>query len=122
MCPFVVAIVIAIAAGSAAGLVQGWCVSRLRLPSLVVTLAGLIGLRGLARVLVEDRSYGGFPSWFNRLGQDDLLGPLPFAVLLFLVGIVVAGVVLARTALGRRVYVMGDNADVGRYSGSTSAA
>ncbi len=59
--PFGVAILIAVAAGSAAGLVQGWCVSRLGLPSLVVTLAGLIGLRGLARVFVEDRSYGGFP-------------------------------------------------------------
>ena len=37
-------------------------------------------------------------------------------MLLFLVGIVVGGVVLARTALGRRVYVVGDNADVARYS------
>ncbi len=36
--------------------------------------------------------------------------------MLFLVGIVVGGVVLARTALGRRVYVIGDNADVARYS------
>ena len=59
--PFGVAILIALAAGAAAGVVQGWCVSRLGLPSLVVTLAGLIGLRGLARVFVEDRSYGGFP-------------------------------------------------------------
>ena len=98
--PFALAIVIAIAAGSIAGLVQGWCVSRLGLPSLVVTLAGLIGLRGLARVFVEDRSYGGFPSWFENLGQDSLIGPLPFAVILFLVCIVVGGVVLARTALG----------------------
>jgi rhamnose transport system permease protein len=114
--PFVVAILIAVAAGSVAGLVQGWCVSWLGLPSLVVTLAGLIGLRGLARVFVEDRSYGGFPSWFERLGQDSLIGPLPFAVILFLVFIVVGGVVLARTALGRRVYVVGDNADVARYS------
>ena len=114
--PFWLAIVIAVAAGSAAGLVQGWCVSRLGLPSLVVTLAGLIGLRGLARVFVEDRSFGGFPSWFEELGQESLIGPLPFSVLLFLVGIVVGGVVLARTALGRRVYVVGDNADVARYS------
>ena len=37
-------------------------------------------------------------------------------VLVFLVGIVVAGVVLARTALGRQVYVIGDNADVARYA------
>ena len=54
-----------------AGLIQGWCVARLGLPSLVVTLAGLIGWRGAARVLVEDRSIGGFPSWFERLGQDE---------------------------------------------------
>jgi rhamnose transport system permease protein len=115
--PFAAALLIAVAAGSLAGLVQGWCVARLGLPSLVVTLAGLIGLRGLARVFVEDRSYGGFPSWFNTLGQDDIIGPFPFAVLLFLVGIVVAGVILARTAFGRRVYVIGDNVEVGRYSG-----
>ena len=114
--PFWVAILIAVGAGALAGLVQGWCVSRLGLPSLVVTLAGLIGLSGLARVFVEDRSYGGFPSWFEDVGQDSLLGPLPFSVMLFLVGIVVAGVVLARTALGRRVYVVGDNAEVARYA------
>jgi rhamnose transport system permease protein len=114
--PFALAIVIAILAGSIAGLVQGWCVSRLGLPSLVVTLAGLIGLRGLARVFVEDRSFGDFPSWFESLGQDSLIGPLPFAVILFLVFLVVGGVVLARTALGRHVYVVGDNADVARYS------
>jgi rhamnose transport system permease protein len=114
--PFALAIVIAILAGSIAGLVQGWCVSRLGLPSLVVTLAGLIGLRGLARVFVEDRSFGDFPSWFESLGQDSLIGPLPFAVILFLVFLVVGGVVLARTALGRHVYVVGDNAIVARYS------
>jgi rhamnose transport system permease protein len=114
--PFALALLIAVAAGSAAGLVQGWCVARLGLPSLVVTLAGLIGLRGLARVFVEDRSFGGFPSWFERLGQESLLGPLPFSVLLFLVELVIGGVVLARTALGRRVYVVGDNLEVARYA------
>ena len=54
-------IVVALAAAAVAGLIQGWCVARLGLPSLVVTLAGLIGWRGAARVLVEDRSIGGFP-------------------------------------------------------------
>lgn len=115
--PFGLAIVAAIAAGAAAGLVQGWCVARLGLPSLVVTLAGLIGLRGAARVFVEDRSYGGFPSWFARFGQRDLVGPFPLTVVIFAAAIVVAGVILARSPLGRRLYVIGDNADVGRYSG-----
>ena len=96
---------------------QGWCVAKLGLPSLVVTLAGLIGFRGAARVLVEDRSFGDFPAWFDDLGQDDLIGPLPFALIVFFVGIVVGGVVLGRTAFGRRMYVIGDNADVARYAG-----
>lgn len=115
--PFPLALLIAVSAGATAGLIQGGCVARLGLPSLVVTLAGLIGLRGAARIFVEDRSFGGFPSWFERLGQNDLVGPLRFSVLLFFAGIVIAGVVLARTALGRRIYVIGDNAEVGRYSG-----
>ena len=115
--PFVVAIVLAIGVGTLAGVLQGWCVAKLGLPSLVVTLAGLIGLRGAARVLVEDKSYGDFPSWFERLGQRNLVGPLPLSVLVFFAGIVVAGVVLSRTALGRRLLVLGDNADVARYSG-----
>ena len=96
---------------------QGWCVAKLGLPSLVVTLAGLIGLRGAARVFVEDRSFGDFPGWFDDLGQDDLVGPLPFSLLVFFVGIAVGGVILGRTALGRRMYVLGDNADVARYAG-----
>jgi len=115
--PLGLAIAAALAAAALAGLVQGWCVARLGLPSLVVTLAGLIGWRGAARVLVEDRSVGGFPSWFDDLGQDDLVGPLPLALVLFVVLFAIGAVVLHRTAAGRRLFVIGDNAEVARYSG-----
>ncbi len=115
--PFVVAILIALAAGAGAGLVQGLVVARLGLPSLVVTLAGLIGFRGAARVLLEDRSVGDFPEWFDRLGQEALTGPVPLVLLIFFVGLVVAWVVLERSALGRRIYVIGSSAEVARYSG-----
>ena len=53
-------------------------ITRFGLPSLVVTLAGLIGFRGAARVLLEDRSVGEFPEWFDSLGQQTLVGPLPW--------------------------------------------
>jgi rhamnose transport system permease protein len=109
--------VAALAAAGVAGLLQGWCVARLGLPSLVVTLAGLIGWRGAARILVEDRSIGDFPSWFDRLGQDDLVGPLPIALVVFFVLLVVGWIVLDRSASGRVIYVIGDNAEVARYSG-----
>jgi rhamnose transport system permease protein len=115
--PFAVALGVALLAGAGAGLLQGLFVARMRLPSLVVTLAGLIGFRGAARILLEDRSSGDFPAWFDQLGQDPLVGRLSFALILFLVGIVVAVVILHRTAFGRSLFVIGNNPEVARYSG-----
>ena len=75
-----------------AGALQGLLVARLGLPSLVVTLAGLIGFRGAARVLLEDRSVGDFPAWFDQFGQTTLFGPFPVAVVIFVVGLAAAWV------------------------------
>jgi rhamnose transport system permease protein len=115
--PFAVAILIGIAAGAIAGLLQGLVITRFGLPSLVVTLAGLIGFRGAARVLLEDRSVGDFPEWFERIGQQTLVGPFPMALVLFFLGLAVAWVILERSAFGRKVYVIGNSADVARFSG-----
>ncbi len=115
--PFAVAILIGLAVGALAGLLQGLVVTRFGLPSLVVTLAGLIGFRGAARVLLEDRSVGDFPGWFDRLGQQTLLGPMPLALLIFGVGLAIAWILLERSAFGRKVYVIGNSADVARFSG-----
>lgn len=116
--PFALAILSALVAGTAAGLLQGLIVARTGLPSLVVTLAGLIGFRGVARVLMEDTSVGGFPGWFGDLGgRSGLVGPVPFSVTVFFVLLLAGGVVLHRTAFGRSVFVIGNNAEVARYSG-----
>jgi rhamnose transport system permease protein len=111
------AILAALLAGVLAGAFNGFWVARVNLPSLAVTLAGLIGFRGLARVLLEDRSIGGFPDWFDRLGQQPLIGPFPLALILFFILFIAALVVLQYSAFGRFVYVIGNNRDVARYSG-----
>ena len=103
--------------GVAAGLFNGFMVARVGLPSLVVTLAGMIGFRGLARVLLEDRSVGEFPAWFNNLGQQPILGPFPLALVIFFVLLVIAIVILQYSGFGRLVYVIGNNKDVARFSG-----
>lgn len=110
-------ILITVLVGVIVGAFNGFWISYVGLPSLAVTLAGLIGYRGVARILVEDRSIGNFPEWFNRLGQKPLLGPLPLALLIFFVLLGVAVVVLQYSAIGRYVYVIGNNREVARYSG-----
>ena len=114
---FWVALVVALAVGALFGLLNGYLVGVVGLSSLAVTLAGYIGFRGMAQLLVEDRSVGGFPGWFTDLGQTGLLGPVPFAVLLFFGLAAVALLVLHLTGFGRLVYVVGNSAQVARFSG-----
>jgi rhamnose transport system permease protein len=115
--PFWWAIVASLLVGALAGAFNGFWVAYVGLPSLVVTLAGLIGYRGVARILVEDESIGNFPAWFESLGQQGFVGSVPFGLLLFFVGIIVVWVVLQRSGYGRTIYVIGNSADVARYSG-----
>ena len=111
------AIVVCLLIGVAGGLLNGVFIARVGLPSLVVTLATLIGYRGLARVLVEDRGINDFPDWFDALGQQGLIGPVPFSLLSFVVLFVVLYIVLQRSGFGRKTYVIGTNREVADYAG-----
>ena len=111
------AIGICLLIGVIGGAINGWFITALGLPSLVVTLATLIAFRGLARVLVEDRGINDFPSWFDALGQQGLIGPIPFALLAFLVLFVILYIVLERSGFGRQTYVIGSNRDVAEFAG-----
>ena len=77
----------------------------------------LIGYRGLAWVLVEDRGITGFPEWFDRLGQQPLIGPLPLSLVIFLVMLGVLVFVLQFSGFGRKVYMIGTNREMAAYSG-----
>jgi rhamnose transport system permease protein len=114
-------VAVCLVVGAAAGAFNAFWITYVGIPSLVATLAMLIGFRGFARVLLEDRGINGFPDWFNGLARDPLLGPLPFSILLFIILFVILGYVLHFTSFGRRVFVIGNNAEMSRYSGVRTA-
>jgi rhamnose transport system permease protein len=115
--PMEVAALGGLVVGVLAGLFNSFWIGVVGLPSLVVTLAGLIGYRGLAYLLLEDRSIGQFPAWFNELGQQPFIGPFPLAMIIFLVLLVLAIIILHYSAFGRYVYVIGNSKEVARYAG-----
>ncbi len=115
--PAPLAILAALLVGLLGGAFNAFWITRVGLPSLVVTLAMLIGFRGLARVLVEDRGITDFPEWFDALGQQPILGPFPLSLLIFLALLVILIIVLHFSGFGRYIYVIGNNAQVARYSG-----
>jgi rhamnose transport system permease protein len=115
------AILICLCIGVIGGAFNGWFIAYLGLPSLVVTLATMIGFRGLARVLAEDHSIGNFPTWFANLGQHGLIGPIPFALICFFVLFVLLYILLERSGFGRKTYVIGSNRDVADFAGINTA-
>lgn len=114
--PLELAIVVTLATGALAGAVNGWFITRVGVPPLIMTLATLALYRGLAEGISQARSVRGYPEWFFRLGQGEVLG-VPTQLWILVVAILVAAVVLARTTFGRSLYAIGHNELAARFSG-----
>lgn len=101
------------------GLFNGLCVTKLRMPPFVPTLATMSIARALALVLTRGKSINDFrPEGdpFFGLGGGDTFG-LPNPFLLFVVLAVLAWVVLDRTVFGRQLYAVGGNERAAKLSG-----
>ncbi|HEY3345024.1 MAG TPA: ABC transporter permease [Anaerolineaceae bacterium] len=104
--------------GIAGGLLNGYLISRLKVPALVITLGTYAFYRGIAYVMLGDQAARNYPASFTYLGQGTLFGTsVPFALGLFVVMAVVFGLVLHKTAFGRTLYAIGNNQDAAVYSG-----
>jgi rhamnose transport system permease protein len=114
--PLEAAIAVALLTGALAGAVNGWFITRVGVPPLIMTLATLALYRGLAEGISQARSVRGYPEWFFRLGQGEILG-VPTQLWILLVAVVLAAVVLAYTAFGRSLYAIGHNETAARFSG-----
>lgn len=109
---------IAIAVGGGFGLVNGLAVTRLKVPSLVVTLGTLaIGL-GLAQMLTSagGSTSAAAPTLLTEFGLSDFLGIPSVVWIAFAVGLLVA-VVLSRTRFGLHCYAVGSNREGARRVG-----
>jgi rhamnose transport system permease protein len=114
--PLPLAMALAFAVGTFAGFVNGWFITRVRVPPLIMTLATLAFYRGLAEGISQARSVRGYPDWFFQLGQGEVLG-VPSQLWILVVAVVVVAVLLARTPFGRSLYAIGHNETGARFSG-----
>jgi ribose transport system permease protein len=120
--PLWVGILVGLAAALAIGLIQGLLITRLRLQPFIVTLGGMLLIRGLSQTIVEGGtiSLGGSPllrlanGGVLQLGTDALI---PYPMLIFLGVIGIATYVLHFTVFGRYLYAIGGNREAAEYSG-----
>lgn len=98
--------------GTLVGIVNGFLVAGLRLPSLVVTLGTLYIVRGLVYVISNSVDYNAQempPSLIEDLGQKVFFGLLPFTFSLVIIFMIIIAFFMKYAKSGRDAYAIGSN-------------
>ena len=117
-----IGIPVALSVAMLIGLIQGLLITRLKLQPFIVTLGGMLLLRGISQTIVDGGviSMGESPllnlasGGVLHLGRDPLLG---YPLIIFLAVAGLGAYVLHYTVLGRYIYAIGGNRDAAEYSG-----
>ena len=112
-----VLVAIGIVVGLGCGAFNGLLVTRLGLPSIVVTIGTMSLFRGIAFIILGDQAYKGYPESFAFFGQGYVWWAFSFELMLFLVAALIYWFVLHRTSFGRRVFAIGNNPVACQFSG-----
>ena len=110
--------------GTAAGLVNGFLIAKMKVPPFIATLGMLNVAKGLALVIADLRPiYFNDTPAFNEVAMASALGSIipglevSNVVLCLFGAAVLAGLVLKKTVLGRYTYALGSNEEATRLSG-----
>jgi len=113
---WLVMVVIALATGLVAGLINGIVVAYGRVAAFMATLAMMVGARGLAEVLAANRTLVISDPGFKRALNVDLLG-VDVLIWIFAIVALAGWFILNRTTFGRRTVAIGGNPEAARLSG-----
>jgi rhamnose transport system permease protein len=106
--------------GLVAGAINGLLVTRLRLPSLAVTIGTLALYRGIATIMLGPSTVSNFPTAYTNLGVNAVPftgNDMTYSTLIFIVLAIIFGVVLHSTPFGRSIYAMGASPEAAQFAG-----
>lgn len=113
------AIVLAVGAGLLvgllAGLLNGFLISRVGITPILATLGTMTLFSGLSIGITKGTGIFGIPE-FQVFGQGFFYG-IPIPLITFLALSLIISLILNRTTLGMRLYLLGTNPVASRYSG-----
>lgn len=120
--PVTVGIIVAILVAGLIGLIQGLLITALNLQPFIVTLGGMLTVRGIAQIITHGGTIGLGSSSFINLAENGFFNyktyPLvPYITLIFLCVAVLSAYVLHFTVFGRYVFAIGGNRGAAEYSG-----
>lgn len=120
------ALIVACAASVFVGCINGFCVGKLKLQAMVITLGMQLGIRGVAQVLCDGRDI-----YFNKLGavgQELALwgsykigGTIPVQIVPIVISVVIVWILAEKTVLGRQIQAVGDSIKSSSLAGINAA-
>ncbi|GAB2566248.1 ABC transporter permease [Gracilibacillus alcaliphilus] len=99
------------------GLVNGLLVTRLAIPSFLVTLASMEAVRGMAMWITDTAPVTIVNPTFNYIFGAGDIGPIPILLVWLLVFVVFAHILYRKTPFGRQVLATGGNENAAKFSG-----
>jgi simple sugar transport system permease protein len=124
-----VAVAVVLVAGLLIGCFNAFLIVGLKIPDLLATLASMFAIMGLKLVPVRGRSVssgmmmedgtnakGKFTDAFLKIDNGSI-GPIPFAVILWMLLTIACWFLLTRTTYGRAMYAVGSNPEAALLAG-----
>jgi ribose transport system permease protein len=113
--PFVAA-VLGLGIGGFLGFVNGWLVSRIRVPPFIATLGMMSFARGLALAYTGGKPVTGLDEGFRYLGTG-IVGRIPMPVIIAFLVFLSGYILLTKTRVGTYLYALGENQEAALFSG-----
>ena len=112
--PFIVPLFVGLAIGALAGFVNGWLITKTKIPPFIATLGMMVSARGIARWYTDGSPVSGFTEGFAMIGNG--MGRWA-PVLIFILVAVIFHIVMRYTRFGKFTYAIGANPQAARVSG-----
>lgn len=115
--PLVPAVIIGILLCMLLGTFNGFVAQKLKSHTMMITLATMAIFQGVSYLISKSKTFYNLPASFKYIGQGRLFGWLPVNVIVMLVILIVVGIIMSKTTIGRKIYAVGDNPEAARLAG-----
>ncbi|OOF69403.1 L-arabinose ABC transporter permease AraH [Rodentibacter caecimuris] len=102
--------------GALIGLINGFVIAKLKINSLITTLASMQIARGLGYIISDGKAVGITKEEFFELGYQSVFG-IPLPILFTIICIAIFGFLLSKTTYGRNTLAIGGNEEAARLAG-----
>lgn len=117
---FIIAIIAALGLGCGLGMLNGYMIAYVGIPSFISTYGLQWAVFGFAYVILHGYVLYDFGETFRFIGNGNLFGFLQMPIVIMLILVVLGTLLLKKTNFGRKCYAVGSNRTCSTMSGINS--